>query len=495
MAGIGFELKRVFERRGIFSSMKAYGYSMMTCIGPMVLAIVLQLCLISIARAFGALEEELSLVTSFISYTMIASMIMSSLFSTLIVRYVADCLFEKKYDKILPSFWGSTLIELVMGALVYGLFLLFSGIEIRYRIFNFFLFIVMITVWNSMNYLSALRKYKQISLAFIVAIVVGVLSMLFLWFVLRWDIVSTLIFSIFCAYGTILTCYCVLLHEAFEFKEENPFEFLKYFQYHTKIAVIGFFINLGLFGHIIIMWFSPMHQQLQGLFYEVTIYEVPSLFAVISIFVSIIGFVVTTETNFYPLYYSYLSLLNGEGSVMEVELAEKEMFDTLQRELLYVCIRQLFVSIIFIVFGGMIFTKLGVGMNDTMLGVFQWLCVGYAFYIFGNMFMTILLYFSDVNGVFFAAILFAITSILFTMASFWLTPNFYGLGFLCASLVFASVLLIRLIQIGRGLEYYILSVQPLRPPVQDGFWFWFSDKLYHQTIKIQKDMEMEAKEE
>ena len=40
MAGIGFELKKLFSRRGLFASFRAYGYAGIICTGPMLLGIV-----------------------------------------------------------------------------------------------------------------------------------------------------------------------------------------------------------------------------------------------------------------------------------------------------------------------------------------------------------------------------------------------------------------------------------------------------------------------
>ena len=37
MAGIGFELKKLFRRKGLFASLRAYGYAGIICTGPMLL--------------------------------------------------------------------------------------------------------------------------------------------------------------------------------------------------------------------------------------------------------------------------------------------------------------------------------------------------------------------------------------------------------------------------------------------------------------------------
>lgn len=53
MAGIGFELKKLFRRKGLFASLRAYGYAGIICTGPMLLGVLLQLgiLLLSAGRA------------------------------------------------------------------------------------------------------------------------------------------------------------------------------------------------------------------------------------------------------------------------------------------------------------------------------------------------------------------------------------------------------------------------------------------------------------
>ena len=41
MAGIGFELKKLFHRKGLVAMVRAYGYAGVICTGPMLLGILL----------------------------------------------------------------------------------------------------------------------------------------------------------------------------------------------------------------------------------------------------------------------------------------------------------------------------------------------------------------------------------------------------------------------------------------------------------------------
>ena len=41
MAGIGFELKKLFRRKGMLAGLRAYGYAGIICTGPMLLGVLL----------------------------------------------------------------------------------------------------------------------------------------------------------------------------------------------------------------------------------------------------------------------------------------------------------------------------------------------------------------------------------------------------------------------------------------------------------------------
>ena len=53
MAGIGFELKKLFQKNGIFALLRAYGYAGAVCAGPMLLGIALLLGVHYISETAG----------------------------------------------------------------------------------------------------------------------------------------------------------------------------------------------------------------------------------------------------------------------------------------------------------------------------------------------------------------------------------------------------------------------------------------------------------
>lgn len=127
MAGIGFELKKLFKRRGLFAAFRAYGYAGVVCTGPMLLGIVLLLGVMYLCDTTGASRQERELLVCMITYTLLASLLVTSFLSMVVTRFIADMLYEEKYEAVLPSFWGSTGLMLMAGSVLYGIFLIFSG--------------------------------------------------------------------------------------------------------------------------------------------------------------------------------------------------------------------------------------------------------------------------------------------------------------------------------------------------------------------------------
>lgn len=176
MAGIGFELKKLFSRRGLFASFRAYGYAGIICTGPMLLGIVLLLGVMFLCDRTGAPKQSRELLVCMITYTLLASLTVTSFLSMVVTRFIADMLYEEKNEAVLSSFWGSTGLMLIAGGILYGIFLIFSGVGLIDKFLCFELFGELIVTWNAMSYLTAIKDYRGIMLSFLAAIAVTFLS-------------------------------------------------------------------------------------------------------------------------------------------------------------------------------------------------------------------------------------------------------------------------------------------------------------------------------
>ena len=471
MAGIGFELKRLFRRKGLFATMRAYGYAGIVCTGPMLLGVLLQVGILVLCGLWGVGRANQDLLVCMVTYTLLASLTLTSFFSMPVTRFLADMLFAEREDEILPSFWGSNAIMLVAGTVLYGVFLLFSGATLLQGLLCLWLFNIMIVNWNGMSYLTAIKDYRGILCSFAAAIGVACLCALTA-LALGLPPVEGLLASIALGYGVMLAWDVVLLYRYFPQSERSPWLFLRWLDQFMPLALTGLLTNLGLFAHLVIIWAGPIGVQVKGLFYGAPYYDVPALIAFLSILVTTVNFVVSVEVNFYPRYRDYYSLFNDGGVVGDIVVAEEEMLSTLNSELRFCALKQLFVTAAVISLEITALSALPLGFNNLMHGFFRTLCVGYGLYAVGNTVMLILLYFTDYKGAVLASGLFAGVAGLATAVSLLLPQQFYGFGFLLGAAVFFIVALLRLDTYTANLPYRILSQQPIVATDKTG---WFTE--------------------
>ena len=331
MAGIGFELKKLFRRKGLFAWLRAYGYAGIICTGPMLLGIALQLGILLLCSWAGAERTQQDLLVCMVTYTLLSSLTVTSFFSMPVTRYLADMLYEEREDAILPSFWGSSVLMLLIGCILYGIFLLFSGATLLQGLLCLWLFAEMILNWNGMSYLTAIKDYRGILCSFLAAIALSFGLGYLLVFILGAPVLEGMLFSITMGYGLMMVWDVVLLYRYFPQSDDSPWTFLRWVDRFLPLAFTGLCTNLGLFSHLVLYWSGPIGVQVKGLFYGAPYYDVPALIAFLSILITSINFVVSVEVNFYPKYRDYYSLFNDGGVVGDIVTAEEEMLAVLNR--------------------------------------------------------------------------------------------------------------------------------------------------------------------
>lgn len=460
MAGIGFELKKLFQHTGVFASLRAFGYATVITTGPMLLGVVLLLGLMWICTFAGISKFQRELLVCMITYVLLASVTVTSFLSMIVTRFTADMLFEDRNEEVLSSFWGSALLMMVVGGILWLVFLIFSGATFVQGVFLYILFQELILVWHVMSYLTAIKDYRNMFRSFFVAIglslLLGLLLVLF-----HYPAIESLLFSVSVGYGVKAIWDIVLLYRHFPRSKASAFSFMEWMDKFPELPWIGFFTNMGLFSHLVIMWFSAVGVQVKGLFYGAPYHDISALIAFLTILITTVNFVVSVEVNFYPKYRDYNSLYSDKGTGQDIIQAEKEMLAVLKNEIFYTALKQLLFSCLAIALGGYVLDLVPLGFNEVMKGYFRTLCVAYGLYAIGNMLMLILLYFIDYKGALVGTAVFAAGTVVFSIISLFFPSLYYGFGFLLAAMLFVVVMLTRLNYYIKRLPYYILCVQPL----------------------------------
>ncbi|MCL5071725.1 MAG: exopolysaccharide Pel transporter PelG, partial [Actinobacteria bacterium] len=167
MAGIGFELKKLFKDYGFFSNIRAYAYSALVSLGPFILCTIIIVAIIQFMGYMNVSFKDKELFIASVVYAFIFSQIIASIFKMMITRFIADMLYSEKFEYIMPSLYGVLTIAIPFSGIIGLLFLWNSPLQFEYKLISYLLFMELVIVFIMMEYLSTLKDYMKIVKSFL----------------------------------------------------------------------------------------------------------------------------------------------------------------------------------------------------------------------------------------------------------------------------------------------------------------------------------------
>ncbi len=461
MAGIGFELRKLYARKGIISKLRAYAFTGVIVTGPTLLGMGFLFAVQAIGISSGISSHERELLACMITYALLGSLVLTGFITMPLTRYVSDMLYEGREDLVLPSFEGALAVLLPVGVVLCLAFQLATGQGSMIVMLNVMLFGELIVVWISTTYLSAIKDYRGILTGYLISMSTAIAASLTTCLV--WGAQLRLLLAcVTLGYGIMMVYSISLLYRFFPHAEEHYLLWLAWVADHRDLVAIGVCNYVAVFSYIAISWFGPLGKEVAPLYYASPEHDIPAFFAFLSGLITQITFVASAEVNFYPVYRRYYDLFNTTGSIVDIDATQEEMLMVLDRELGDLARKQLLASALCISVGSAFLEQLPLGFTPAMSSYFVLLCVGYCAYSIGNVVTLMDLYFDDTHGVTIATVTFALVTTLGSLAAvLWLPVEDYAAGFVVGALVFLFVAWLRLYLFTRNLPYMILSEQPL----------------------------------
>lgn len=415
MAGIGFELKKIYGRKTLAANIWGTVYSTMTTIGPAVLSAVLMLVLkILLDRAGLTLLEERFYISATV-YAFVVSTLSAVIFAAPVSRYISDCIFLGREQDICPSAFG----VLALSTAVSGILMLvicvgvhiFSGDQVSMAfLISYYLLGVLITdVYSMMTYASALKHYRALTVSFGVGFLLA-LGVYFLCYVLL-DIpkVTAACMGLVCCYLVILFALVFQCVKAFGMPKGRYFDFLAYFRRYPRLAVAGFAYTLGMYAPTLVYWFLSAAAEKVSVFLTFPSFDISFFLAVVVNMPALVIFVVKVETAFYDKYTHYVSALNN-GTHDMIQKERETMGRTLRHQLFFVYEIQLIITVVLVCLVSVFIPF--INASAQMLEFFVMLSLGvYAVFC---MYFTIVVfyYFSDYGSACISALCFlAVTTL------------------------------------------------------------------------------------
>ena len=492
MAGVGFELKKIFRDNGsVLNSLKGYSVTAVVTEGPMILTMVMLFSIRSLLKYYEASFREREIYLFTITYVLIFSLILSNTVLMFVNRFISDCIYREETDDILPSFFGVVFFLLLFAVPIAFLYLMTLPVDWMFRISALTQFSCMIVLWVQMAYLSAIKQYAYEMLGFLAGAIVSIgLSVVMMY--AGYDLLLSAMWGTAFGFLAMMFLFMAQILAYYPMGKFRIFCFFPALDQYKVLVVTGFFMALGLYGHNFVFWASEFGNKVFPTGIYCTKYDIPSFFAALTILPMLVQFVVSLETNFCKKNRAYFDTILYGGRLSDIKAAKTDMVKTLYRELAHMMELQLIFTIIAVTLLG---NYLGsVGLDVEMQGIYRVLCFGYCIYGMVKCLIIILLYFDDRKGACIGATMFTVLSILLSILTLFTGIRTWGIGFLAAGLLSSVYIMIRLRRYLERLEYHVFCEQPLFTNDRKGVFEKVEEQLDKSELEFKKRSRERAKE-
>lgn len=463
MAGIGYELKKIFKEESILTLASGAVYSSIVVVGPTIVVIITIVALYALLGFTSISYYERELLSSTILYAFIFSLLLTAPFNGVMSRYIADKIYEEKYGDILPSFYTGVFLTVLLGSIIGLPFLyrlIFIGkVDVFFACVSYLLFISLIITLYSMTYLSATKDYKFIALFYAIGMVSALLlSLLFNY--IGFSAIKSILYGMTIGFLLVALLEFSYMKKYFTTNSGNYWGALRYFKTQKHIWMSHFFYVLGLYIHNFVFWTHPSNLIIAKSYVSMQSYDMASFLAMFTNISTLILFTVMAETKFHTKYQKYNEAVTGK-TWEEIEMHKDFMFNLLIKQLSYILSIQFIITGVLFLIAMYVFPR--IGLSGSILLIYPSLVAAFIaiFLMYANtIFMS---YFDDNKGANMTSIIFCLSVFLGSLISVNFKPEYYGLGAFVGAFVGWSFSFFRLKYIEKNFDEHIFCrVQIIR---------------------------------
>lgn len=456
MAGIGFRLRKIFKGDTFTDSLHGVIIAAAIAGGPIFFSIICLILLGFFSTAFiSGQEMDVFLIT--LVYIFCFSLISTGIIQLLVTRYLSDLIYVDETDKILPSF-TTVLTFTVIFQLIIGVpFIAFWDVGFLYKFTALMLFVVVGCNWQTLVFMSAVKNYKIIFIAFIIGLCLSFALAMFLG-----KLYGLTGFLHGYAIGQIFLMFIMLSRVFIEFRSviKPDFAFMQYFNKMPTLLLIGFFYNCGIWIDKIIFWFSPEGVEVHSLLYAFRDYDTATFFSFMTAVPAYTYFLVKVETDFFGYFRAFFHAILNKDSYKVIHDQKKKIAVSVKESLAGMVKLQGTVTLICLLFAKEIAVFFGIPTLGTL--ILEKALIAVFLQMLLLTVMIFLLYFDIRKEVAVVTTVFLISNIVLTLLTLKLGYVFYGYGYLFACLLGLIVGYFYLNRHLNRLEYHTFISQPLQ---------------------------------
>ncbi len=462
MAGIGFELKKIYKEESVGRNLLGAMYSTLVTVGPtvIVIAAILTMYLLLEYSDVGYYHREL--LSSTILYVFIFAVIITAPFNAVFSRYLADKIYCEESKDILPSFFaGITILGIIGTAIALPVMLrlyFVGGVDVYYIFASYLLWIEELLLFFSMTYLYATKDYRVIAISFIsgMGLALGLSALLHYYIGMETtrSILYGLTAGIFlaaCVNGAYI-CYFFREHS------KNYRECLSYIKKFFPVFLANLLYFGGLYVHNFIFWTVEGRIIVAETYISMQPYDMATCLALFTNISTIIMFTVMAETKFHIKFSGYTSAVNG-STLKKIKKEKESMFYLLMKQISHIFGIQIIITILFYLLIKIFSSSMGFG--GMTLEIYPALAVAYLviFLMYGN--MVYLFYFNDNRGALLTGLIFIVCGGIGAWISKDFTVDAYGVGILVGSVIGWTFTFFRIRYMEKHFEEHIFCNQKI----------------------------------
>lgn len=436
MAGIGFELRKIFNEDSPFSGVKGTLASGFATVGPMIMFIGLFLIMQQLLKAKGINFQELQLFNAINIYGFFLSFIIANGLCLFAARKLSDNIYLKDLSQTFEEMLSIIAIYVLIISAVLFLILKDSTLSLDYLFALYFITVALGIILIEMTYLSAIKDYKFIMFGYIIIIFLTLIGSVFAMNFINIDLMKAALYSMGVGYVGLMLLFLLKLYKVFGQDESQRFRFrhmLSSLKKYYQILLIGLFLALAVYSHHLVMWFSSEGNVIGETFNVCNFYDIPGFYAYLTVIPAIVIFNVKVETSIYPKYKTFYDYVRGGGNLEDIRIAKSELIECMKQEFMFMIQVQLLVTFFAIILGIKVFPS--IGLTQLSISIYSILCLGYLCYIALAHIIILLLYFDAKKQCLQLSILLLVLTTICSIGCLIIGKSYYGYGFFISSFI------------------------------------------------------------
>lgn len=320
MAGIGFRLKEIAERKSFWEWIRLYTVPTAIFSGPWLISVV-ALGVLSALSLPAMFDVKVRLFVVTVVYAYCFSMVTTGAVQLVLTRYVSDRLHMGEPHTIGPALVGMVVVVGIVQTVTAALALFFATVDLRFKVLALGLYVTISIVWLQMLLLSAVKDYGAILLSFLAGYSISFVAAITMG---RAQGTNGLLMGFLSGQVVLMVLLMHWILTEFKYRIEVGLRFLHYFKRYRQLAAVGLAYNLAIWVDKIVYWFSPSGSRVHSFFFTHFPYDSAMFLAFLTIVPTISIFMLRIETDFFQEYRGYYRAIRKQYASLAQILARKQ---------------------------------------------------------------------------------------------------------------------------------------------------------------------------